>query len=60
MSEIEPGFETPRSSAPQPTGEVVGTRQGMFGVEGTGDTSGYGGLVAPVTLPGPAQRPFGG
>jgi NADH-quinone oxidoreductase subunit C len=32
----------------------------MFGVEGTGDTSGYGGLVAPVVLPGAAARPFGG
>jgi NADH-quinone oxidoreductase subunit C len=38
----------------------VGERRGMFGVTGTGDTSGYGGLVAPVVLPGAAQRPYGG
>ncbi|GAA1922272.1 NADH-quinone oxidoreductase subunit C [Nocardioides lentus] len=40
--------------------EQVGTRTGMFGVRGSGDTSGYGGLVQPTILPGPAQRPFGG
>ena len=33
---------------------------GMFGVRGTGDTSGYGGLVAPIVFPGAAQRPYGG
>ncbi|MGA8257554.1 MAG: NADH-quinone oxidoreductase subunit C [Nocardioides sp.] len=38
----------------------VGARTGMFGVRGTGDTSGYGGLVAPIVFPGEAQRPFGG
>ena len=32
----------------------------MFGISGTGDTSGYGGLVAPVVFPGVTQRPFGG
>jgi len=46
----------------EPTAEVrvVGERRGMFGVTGTGDTSGYGGLVTPVVLPGAAQRPYGG
>jgi NADH-quinone oxidoreductase subunit C len=39
---------------------AVGSRAGMFGVRGTGDTSGYGGLVAPIVYPGAAQRPFGG
>jgi NADH-quinone oxidoreductase subunit C len=39
---------------------AVGARQGMFGVSGTGDTTGYGGLVAPVVLPGATQRPYGG
>ncbi|WP_370290540.1 NADH-quinone oxidoreductase subunit C [Nocardioides sp.] len=38
----------------------VGERRGMFGVSGTGDTSGYGGLVAPVVLPGATPRPYGG
>ncbi len=42
------------------TFEVVGVREGMFGVDGTGDTSGYGGLRRPVVMPGATQRPFGG
>jgi NADH-quinone oxidoreductase subunit C len=32
----------------------------MFGISGSGDTSGYGGLAATVTLPGEASRPYGG
>ncbi len=40
--------------------EVVGVRHGMFGVQGTGDTSGYGGLVRPVVMPGGSPRPYGG
>lgn len=40
--------------------EIVDVREGMFGVRGTGDTSGYGGLTRPVILPGAAQRPYGG
>ncbi|MGH3471050.1 MAG: NADH-quinone oxidoreductase subunit C, partial [Nocardioidaceae bacterium] len=35
-------------------------RHGMFGVTGSGDTSGYGGLVRPVAMPGGSPRPFGG
>ncbi|MCL2468196.1 MAG: NADH-quinone oxidoreductase subunit C [Micrococcales bacterium] len=40
--------------------EVVDVRHGMFGPAGSGDTSGYGGLVTTVVLPGPSQRPYGG
>lgn len=40
--------------------ELIGVRTGAFGVEGSGDTSGFGGLVEPIVLPGPSQRPFGG
>jgi NADH-quinone oxidoreductase subunit C len=40
--------------------EVVEVREGMFGPEGTGDTSGYGRLRRPIALPGPSQRPYGG
>lgn len=40
--------------------EIVGVRRGMFGVKGSGDTSGYGGLVRPVAMPGGTSRPFGG
>lgn len=39
---------------------VVDVREGMFGVSGTGDTSGYGGLARPVLMPGASQPPFGG
>ena len=41
-------------------GVVAGrARQGMFGVQGWGDTSGYGGLVLPAYVPPAAQRPYG-
>jgi NADH-quinone oxidoreductase subunit C len=40
--------------------EVIGVRRGMFGVEGSGDTSGYGRLVRDVVLPGSSPRPYGG
>jgi NADH-quinone oxidoreductase subunit C len=40
--------------------DVIDVRHGMFGVEGSGDTSGYGGLVRPVAVPGATQRPYGG
>lgn len=39
--------------------EVVKTQQGMFGVTGSGDTSGFGGLVTVVPVPAAAVRPFG-
>ncbi|MDC8972078.1 NADH-quinone oxidoreductase subunit C [Mycobacterium marinum] len=39
--------------------EVVDVRRGMFGVKGTGDTSGYGRLVREIVLPGSSPRPYG-
>jgi NADH-quinone oxidoreductase subunit C len=39
---------------------ALGVREGMFGVSGTGDTSGYGGLVQPVVMPGFTRRPLEG
>ncbi|MFM8937732.1 MAG: NADH-quinone oxidoreductase subunit C, partial [Actinomycetota bacterium] len=33
--------------------------KGMFGVSGTGDTSGYGGLVRQQANAGSSQRPYG-
>ncbi len=35
-------------------------RHGMFGVAGSGDTSGFGGLVREPWMPPPAERPYGG
>jgi NADH-quinone oxidoreductase subunit C len=41
-------------------GEEIRVQRGMFGANNGGDTSGYGGLVRSVRLPGPASRPYGG
>lgn len=40
--------------------EAIDVRRGMFGVSGTGDTSGYGRLVREVSLPGSTPPPYGG
>ncbi|MGB8938659.1 MAG: NADH-quinone oxidoreductase subunit C [Streptomyces sp.] len=50
------GVPAPRDEA----GKVIGVRKGMFGANNGGDTSGYGGLVRTVTLPGATARPYGG
>jgi NADH-quinone oxidoreductase subunit C len=42
------------------TDEVIGVRRGMFGISGSGDTSGYGRLVREISLPGSSPRPYGG
>jgi NADH-quinone oxidoreductase subunit C len=42
------------------TTEVLEVRKGMFGVQGTGDTSGYGGLNRTIEFPAPSNPPFGG
>jgi NADH-quinone oxidoreductase subunit C len=57
--EVVPG----RSLPTQPDDheqEVVETREGFFNVRGTGDTSGYHGLVRTVAMPGGSQPPYGG
>src|SRR3546814_7787091 len=58
----QPALRQAPENLPTPAGvgESVGARTGMFGVKGSGDTSGYGGLVKPVVFPGAAQRPYGG
>lgn len=40
--------------------EIVEIREGAFGVRDTGDTSGFGGLVRPVIMPGATPPPYGG
>ena len=70
FDEVTPGTEADATdNAPEnalPVGpealqpEVIGVRHGMFGVRGSGDTSGYGGLVRPVAMPGGSPRPYGG
>lgn len=53
MTETTP----PRTDADR---EVIEVRRGMFGVKGSGDTSGYGRLMREVALPGSSPRPYGG
>jgi NADH-quinone oxidoreductase subunit C len=43
-----------------PTLPVVDVRQGLFGGSGSGDTSGFGGLVRVIEMPAPSARPYGG
>ncbi|MDP7736401.1 NADH-quinone oxidoreductase subunit C [Mycobacterium paragordonae] len=50
---------TPGADIPPEGQEVINVRRGMFGVRGTGDTSGYGRLVREIALPGESPRPYG-
>ena len=50
----------PPVPADQSDKEVIDVRLGMFGVHGTGDTSGYGRLVRQITLDDGSPRPYGG
>ena len=40
--------------------EVLRVQHGMFGVKGSGDTSGYGGLSRVIDFPSAGQPPYGG
>jgi NADH-quinone oxidoreductase subunit C len=51
--------QTPEGGTRIPAGSTR-ERHGMFGVRGSGDTSGFGGLRLPGHVPAPAERPFGG
>jgi NADH-quinone oxidoreductase subunit C len=53
------GDTTPEGGTRQ-VAPAARARRGMFGVAGTGDTSGFGGLRLPGFAPAPAERPFGG
>ncbi|MEU5209789.1 NADH-quinone oxidoreductase subunit C [Streptomyces sp. NPDC020742] len=56
----EPGPDEAVPAQRDDTGEVIATRRGMFGANNGGDTTGYGGLVRTIRLPGASQRPYGG
>ncbi len=43
-----------------PVDQAVGVRKGAFGVSGSGDTSGFGGLRQPIERPMASSRPYGG
>ncbi len=51
---------TEGAGPPRADGEVINVRRGMFGITGSGDTTGYGRLVREVVLPGSSPRPYGG
>ncbi|MBU7598325.1 NADH-quinone oxidoreductase subunit C [Streptomyces sp. P38-E01] len=54
--------EGPESTVPaqrEDLGDVIAVRRGMFGARNGTDTSGYGGLVRTVRLPGGSSRPYG-
>jgi NADH-quinone oxidoreductase subunit C len=53
------GATTPEGGT-RPAAPASRERSGMFGVSGSGDTSGFGGLRLPGYAPAPAERPFGG
>ena len=59
----EPNDSVPADSVPaqrDDAGEAIRVQRGMFGARNGGDTSGYGGLVRTVRLPGATGRPYGG
>ncbi len=70
FDEVTPGTEDdatglmPENTLPVEPGalepELIDVRQGMFGVHGSGDTSGYGGIVRPVVMPSGTPKPYGG
>ncbi|MDY5585195.1 MAG: NADH-quinone oxidoreductase subunit C, partial [Arcanobacterium sp.] len=61
MSEIEQGAvvsSTPNTGL-EAAGESLGIRRGMWGIKGSGDTSGFGDQIEDVVVSVPSQRPFG-
>ena len=56
----ERGLHAPSSPAGPPVPATGVERTGMFGVHGSGDTSGFGLLVSQPYTPAPAERPYGG
>lgn len=55
-----PEGEVGRAERAHPAPEPIHVRHGQFGVHGSGDTSGFGGLTQTFVLPGESQRPYGG
>jgi NADH-quinone oxidoreductase subunit C len=56
----QPAVEIEKSTVPGGANDFAGfDRRGMFGVAGSGDTSGFGGLVREPWAPAEAQRPYG-
>jgi len=61
MSTDEPADEVEKATVSKDApADLPPPTHGMFGVEGSGDTTGFGGLVREPWDPPPAQRPYGG
>jgi NADH-quinone oxidoreductase subunit C len=60
VSELDKALPENQLPADDHDAETVDVRMGMFGADGSGDTSGYGRLVRTVQLPGASPRPYGG
>lgn len=59
--QARPGdLELPVTDVSAGAPEIVAQRVGQFGVVGSPDVSGYGGLVEIVSLAGASERPYGG
>jgi len=58
-TELTPADPTGPEDGGRTTIGVVGVQTGMFGAQGSGDTSGYNNLVSPIVMPGPSDRPYG-
>ena len=59
-TDTEAGGQAAEVEARQGTEEILEQRTGMFGVRGSGDTSGYGGLSKTIDFPPAGQPPYGG
>ena len=61
MSTDQPAGEVEKATvAKDAPADLPAPKHGMFGIEGSGDTTGFGGLVREAWDPPPAQRPYGG
>jgi NADH-quinone oxidoreductase subunit C len=60
MSELDRNLPENRRPADDERAETVDVRHGMFGADGSGDTSGYGRMVRQVQVPVATPRPYGG
>ena len=53
-----PDAPNPPDRTDSPGPDTVGVRHGMFGVRGSGDTTGFGGLVRPTEMPSSTPPPY--
>ena len=60
MTEVDQQANLPADEGAFGDPVVIGVRTGMFGATTGHDTTGYGGLVTPIVLPGASPRPYGG